>query len=439
MSTYQQNINQFKLIQNKYKNSQSIEDDIPFLFEKQNNKTGILILYSSHSICDTYQLGKQLFEKGYTVMGGAIKYSELNNNSHLSLYDFYNSAMIYLNILKNLTEKVYVMGVSFSGSLAYILGIENSNYIDGVIALSVPTYNDPIHAFNFSYIKQVHFYIKSIQYNIQNLDIPLLIMHGVDDKLVKVDQAFFAFDNVKTKQKKLMIYNQICHTRGFSFNNDEIANDITNFINSYDERRPVRFELKDSNVKLLQEIKSIPKNIMTSSSDEINILNQNMMLNQKVAENPDAGFNLIRKRPDFIEKAIKNAESRDRFLINLDNCSVLDLRVGNSNKYDVINTLSTLSKINYEKNIQESIFYFTDIGLTFYFDNNDIIDEIEIDENYKKPTRRGLKINDTFERVVELYGKPKMKSEKAAIWSTFSILMRYKINEIMLIRLKIRE
>ncbi len=67
------------------------------------------------------------------------------------------------------------------------------------------------------------------------------------------------------------------------------------------------------------------------------------------------------------------------------------------------------------------------------------INEIEIDEKYRKATTKGLKINDSLEKTIELYGPPRMKSAKGAIWNRFSILMRDRVNEIMLIRLKIRD
>src|SRR5690606_35686664 len=108
-----------------------------------------------------------------------------------------------------------------------------------------------------------------------------------------------------------------------------------------------------------------------------------------------------------------------------------------SSKKDVVNMLKTLSRINYE-NSQEGIFYYTDVGLSFYFDENDILNEIEVDEKYKRQTTKGLKINDGLEKAIKLYGAPRMKSAKGAIWNTFSVLMADKHNEIRLIRLKIR-
>lgn len=162
------------------------------------------------------------------------------------------------------------------------------------------------------------------------------------------------------------------------------------------------------------------------------------MLKNKVEENPNAGSDVVRKRPDYLEKAIKEAESRDRFLLDIENSSVLDLFLNKSTKQDVINTLKTLSKVDYTQNIQEPIFYYTDIGLTFYFDENDLLNEIEVDEKYKRSTTLGLKVNDTLDKAIELYGPPRMKSAKGGIWNKFSIIMRDRSNEIMIIRLKLR-
>ena len=156
-----------------------------------------------------------------------------------------------------------------------------------------------------------------------------------------------------------------------------------------------------------------------------------------VQADPNAGASVIRKRPDYLEKAIKDVESRDRFEIDIERSSVLDLHVNQQTKEDVIKTLKTLSKVSYENNKSEAIFYFTDIDISFYFDENNTVNEIEIGEKYKHSTTKGLKIGDDLEKAIELYGNPRMKSAKGAIWNRFSILMEGK--EIRLIRLKIRE
>lgn len=169
-------------------------------------------------------------------------------------------------------------------------------------------------------------------------------------------------------------------------------------------------------------------------------LMQQMLGQQKVIENPEAGQGIIRKRPEYLEKALQEAAaSRDRLEVDIENGSVIDLYVNKSTKKEVINTLKTISKANYEDNEQEQIFYFTDVGISFYFDENGIVNEIEIDEKYRKQTTKGLKIGDPMEKAIEIYGNPRMKSAKGAIWNRFSILMRDRENEIKLLRLKVRE
>ena len=156
--------------------------------------------------------------------------------------DCYRSAIESFNILRGMTDKVYIMGSSFGGTLAYLMGIELENNATGVIAVSSPThskYNPPNH----HWANQVHLSMKAVEHNVHNLNIPVLIMHGVDDKVVKVKHALFAFDKVRTEQKKMIIYNQIGHSLGFGFNTNEVANDLNNFIISNREPVPVRFEL----------------------------------------------------------------------------------------------------------------------------------------------------------------------------------------------------
>ncbi|GIW22733.1 MAG: hypothetical protein KatS3mg068_1740 [Candidatus Sericytochromatia bacterium] len=146
---------------------------------------------------------------------------------------------------------------------------------------------------------------------------------------------------------------------------------------------------------------------------------------------------LVRKKPELLEKAEKQIKVRNRFELDVENCSVLDLFVNLSTKKNVINTLKTLSNINYD-NSNESIFYYTDIGLTFFFDEDSIITEIEANEKYLHPTTKGLKIGDSILKAIEIYGVPRMKSAKGAIWENFSVILRDKSDEISLIRLKKR-
>lgn len=147
---------------------------------------------------------------------------------------------------------------------------------------------------------------------------------------------------------------------------------------------------------------------------------------------------LVRRRPDELERAMNQISSVDRYEINVETSTVIGLTLNKSTKNDVINEMKSLSKIDYNNNFQEAIFYYTDAGVTFFFDENNIVSEMEFDAKYKRNTSKGLKIGDTLERAVELYGDPRMKSAKGAIWNRFSILMEDRQNSIRLIRLKVR-
>lgn len=248
MHNYEQSIHKFKAIRDKFIHNNVIDSDLPFLFEKRGNKIGILMLHGSEaSPCNTYQLGQMLFEKGYTTIGGLLEGhghdTHRLHNGIVSWKDCYRSAVEYLDILSDMVDEIYVLGSSFGGCIAYLLGIDYSKDISGVIAVSAPTYSKYEPDNGMPWLKQVIGSIKSVEHNIHHLRIPTLILHGSDDKVVKVNQAFFAYDRINTQHKKMIIYNNIGHSLGFGFNNNEVVNDIENFINNYNSLSDVIFIL----------------------------------------------------------------------------------------------------------------------------------------------------------------------------------------------------
>lgn len=248
MHNYEQSLYQFKALKDKLQYHSVNETDLPFLFENRKNETGILLLHGSEATpCNSIELGKVLFEKGYSTMGALLhghggSLYELYNGG-VSWKDCYSSAMECFRILHGLVKNIYILGTSFGGSLAYLMGIELERKATGIIAISAPSYSNYNPDLQNLWVNQVRASIKAVEHNIHNLNLPVLILHGVDDKVVKVKHAFFAFERVRTEQKKLLIYNQIGHSLGFGFNTEEVALDIDIFIKSYKKPVPVRFEL----------------------------------------------------------------------------------------------------------------------------------------------------------------------------------------------------
>lgn len=248
MQTYEQGLYQFKSLKDKLLNSGVIESDLPFLFENNSNKIGILMLHGSESTpCNTYKIGEMLSEKGYTTLGVLFAGHGYNverlYQGVISWKDCYQSAIEGLDILSKLVDKVYIMGSSFGGSIAYLMGIQFHKQVSGVIAVSAPTFSKYQPPSNLKWVKQVFDCIKSVEHNIHNLDLPTLILHSADDKVVKVNQALFSFDKIKTTQKKLILYQNQGHSVGFGANTPEVSVDIDNFIKDYQDLIPVKFEL----------------------------------------------------------------------------------------------------------------------------------------------------------------------------------------------------
>jgi len=247
MHNYEQSLYRFKALKDKHRQHNVLESDLPFLFENRNNETGILLLHGSEATpCNSVELAKKLSDKGYTTLGTLLHghgvHPEELHQGRVSWKDCYQSAVESFRILQGLVKNIYILGSSFGGSLAYLMGIEFEDEVSGIIAVSAPSYSNynPVNYHNW--MKQVHSTIKAVEHNIHNLNIPVLILHGADDKSVKVKQAFFAYEKVRTEQKKLVLYNQIGHSLGFGFNTDEVTVDIENFIKSYKEPVSVRFE-----------------------------------------------------------------------------------------------------------------------------------------------------------------------------------------------------
>ncbi|MFN8674027.1 MAG: alpha/beta hydrolase [Candidatus Sericytochromatia bacterium] len=252
MDTYEKSIYKFKALKEKFIQHKVLETDLPFLFENKNNEIGILLIHGSESTpCNTHDLGKILYAKGYNTLGvllaGHGHNTERLHQGLISWKECYKSAIESLEILLALNKKVYVLGSSFGGCLAYLLGLEFYKNISGVIAVSAPSFTKYDPPSNFNWMKQVSASIKAVEHHIHNLEIPTLILHSSDDKTVKLNQALFAYEKIKTEQKKLIIYNSVGHSLGFSSNTEEVAKDIDNFIKEYNELIPIQFSL-DANV-----------------------------------------------------------------------------------------------------------------------------------------------------------------------------------------------
>lgn len=225
------------------------DTDLPFFTHQPDFRTGLLLLHGSAATpCNHRALGQSLFGWGYTVyaplLAGHEDLSHLHSGA-VSWTDCYRSAETALNQLLSVVEQVFVIGSSFGGSLAYILGVEQASRIAGVIAISAPAQSSERWLPHEPWPRQVREAIVAADARLQHLRLPTLIMHGSDDPSVKVRHGLYAYEQIPALRKKLVLYDGIGHSLGFGYNTPEVAEDIHQFINSTYPSRHIRFGLPD--------------------------------------------------------------------------------------------------------------------------------------------------------------------------------------------------
>ena len=96
--------------------------------------------------------------------------------------------------------------------------------------------------------------------------------------------------------------------------------------------------------------------------------------------------------------------------------------------------MSEFSKSNGEIKYSKNILSFEDISLNILFDVNKKAKEINFGILYPGATSKGLKIGDSIDKAIDLYGEPQYKSKKSAIWNIFAVFNEsdHKISTIRL-------
>ncbi|GIW22732.1 MAG: hypothetical protein KatS3mg068_1739 [Candidatus Sericytochromatia bacterium] len=247
-------LQEFENFRNYLRKKGILETDLPFLLFNNKNKTSILMIHGSEaSPCNTIDLANILYNSGYNILSVLLEGHGLDKSNlysgKITWLDCYNSVKKYLAFLKDLSNDIYILGSSFGGCLTYLLSIEFKEFISGIITISAPTNSKKDFSGNNNWAKQIYLSIKEVEKNINDVNTPCLILHSSDDMLVKSDQALFGFKNISSYYKKLILYDNVGHSLGFSFNNNEVANDIDNFIKNNHNLVDVLFKLENNNYK----------------------------------------------------------------------------------------------------------------------------------------------------------------------------------------------
>lgn len=210
------------------------EADLPFAMVQPKFRTGLVLLHgSAASPCNHRPLGQYLFGQGYSVLApllaGHDNLSQLYRGE-TSWLDCYQSALEAVELLSTHVERLFVLGSSFGGTLAYLLGVEHSELVDGVIAMSAPSVPRQRPFPEGSWMAQIREATSAAEYHLSRLMLPTLVMHGHDDVHVPPSHSLAAFEKIPAQRKKLLFYHGMGHSLGFGFNTAEVVADIQHFI-----------------------------------------------------------------------------------------------------------------------------------------------------------------------------------------------------------------
>lgn len=227
------------------------EADLPFAMMQPDFRIGLLLLHGSAATpCNHRALAQHLYGCGYSVLAPILAGHEDLERLHageVSWQDCYYSAAAALDALSAVTDQVYVVGSSFGGSLAYVLGVERPEQVAGVIALSAPVLSSERWQPTQPWMQQVAGAIAAAGSALPALRQPTLILHGSDDVSVRVKNGMAAYERIPALRKKLQLYHGIGHALGFGANTSEVADDIHQFIRYCAPARRLHFRVADAN------------------------------------------------------------------------------------------------------------------------------------------------------------------------------------------------
>ncbi len=149
-----------------------------------------------------------------------------------------------------------------------------------------------------------------------------------------------------------------------------------------------------------------------------------------------SGNEMVRARPEEIQKAydkqqaleqIKKAKSLIEKLTIYECGVALGIVAGVSTKQEVIEIMKEFSTVKCPSDDSDLMFYYNDASVTVYYNDDMTVRELQFGSDYKGKTSKGLAIGEHVDKAVEIYGQPRMKSPRGAIWNKFGVFCQSNI------------
>lgn len=172
--------------------------------------------------------------------------------------------------------------------------------------------------------------------------------------------------------------------------------------------------------------------LMKSQEIMAQVSKTSLNLKEVIAESLNS-LELVRKVPESVafvldkrnalEKMRQESDPVKKLFID-ESGVALGIIVGSTKKEEVFELMRNFTQtVPTDDGI---LFFYSDLSLTIFFDD-DIVSEMKFGTHYKGSTTKGLSIGDTVDRAIEIYGQPKLKSPRGAIWNKFSIFSEKNI------------
>lgn len=208
------------------------EVDLPFAHLHPEPAPGVLLLHgSAASPCNHRALARALFDKGYHVYAPLLA-------GHENLQALYRGETSWQDCLLQVLQdaehfaqvctQLHAVGSSYGGTLAYLLGLERP--LQSLMAVSAPVIAKDGWTPRDPWGHQIKGAICAVDSHLQQFKRPLGVAHAIDDTLVTVDNAYYAFSQVASARKKLFLYAGVGHGLGFVQNTPELAADLHQFM-----------------------------------------------------------------------------------------------------------------------------------------------------------------------------------------------------------------
>ena len=140
---------------------------------------------------------------------------------------------------------------------------------------------------------------------------------------------------------------------------------------------------------------------------------------------------VIKNKDKYIDKEIK-INYKKQLDIVLNKGVIWNIKISETSREDVIKIMKNYSTIKAEKFANSDFIIYSDVSITVLFDKKQIVKEIELNEEFKGISQEGLKIGDSCDKAVKLYGSPKADDGRFLIWQDFKLFYwNNKINSII--------